>query len=259
MIYIILIIGFYLIVLYSNNKENSKPVTLVEKSHNDILNSLKTKDDVIKYFGIPDSKKELNGYEEWIFLKGKTIKSNSTTESSEGYSAIGGAYLGIKNMPIATGTIQNHGLGHTNYEMEEVSKHIKFIFQGDEVIKNESVGVDLTSYRTITTGEWEKEMKSLRSHYMKVEMENNNSSIGNKFTTIKSPINGTFYRQPGPNKHNFVNEEDLVSSGKVLCTIENTGLFYEITSPINGQIVNILAKHASKVEYDQPLFIIEKL
>ncbi|GAC1423359.1 MAG: acetyl-CoA carboxylase biotin carboxyl carrier protein [Flavisolibacter sp.] len=74
---------------------------------------------------------------------------------------------------------------------------------------------------------------------------------------IKSPMIGTFYRRPSPDKPNFIEIGDEVSTGKVVCIIEAMKLFNEIESEVTGKIVKILVENASPVEYDQPLFIVE--
>ncbi|MFT5581720.1 MAG: acetyl-CoA carboxylase biotin carboxyl carrier protein [Psychromonas sp.] len=78
-----------------------------------------------------------------------------------------------------------------------------------------------------------------------------------KFLTIKSPMIGTFYRSPGPDKDLFVNVGDNVSTGATVCIIEAMKLFNEIESEISGKIVKILVDDASPVEYDQPLFLVD--
>jgi acetyl-CoA carboxylase biotin carboxyl carrier protein len=75
--------------------------------------------------------------------------------------------------------------------------------------------------------------------------------------TIKSPMIGTFYRRPSPDKPNFVEVGDEVSVGKVVCIIEAMKLFNEIESEVKGRIVKILVEDASPVEYDQPLYLVE--
>ena len=77
------------------------------------------------------------------------------------------------------------------------------------------------------------------------------------YRTIKSPIIGTFYRKPSPDKDVFVNIGDTVGEGDVLCVIEAMKLFNEIESDVSGKIVKILVEDASPVEFDQPLFLIE--
>ncbi|MCM5529118.1 acetyl-CoA carboxylase biotin carboxyl carrier protein [Parasegetibacter sp. NRK P23] len=75
--------------------------------------------------------------------------------------------------------------------------------------------------------------------------------------TIKSPMIGTFYRSPSPDKPSFVQVGDEVAAGKVVCIIEAMKLFNEIESEVKGRIVKILVDDASPVEYDQPLFLVE--
>jgi acetyl-CoA carboxylase biotin carboxyl carrier protein len=74
---------------------------------------------------------------------------------------------------------------------------------------------------------------------------------------IKSPMIGTFYRSPSPDKPSFVNVGDEITPGKVVCIIEAMKLFNEIESEVQGKIVKVLAEDASPVEYDQPLFLVE--
>lgn len=75
--------------------------------------------------------------------------------------------------------------------------------------------------------------------------------------TIKSPMIGTFYRRPSPDKPNFVEVGDEVTTGKVVCIIEAMKLFNEIESEVSGKVVKILVEDSSPVEYDQPLFLVE--
>ncbi len=79
----------------------------------------------------------------------------------------------------------------------------------------------------------------------------------NNLITIKSPMIGTFYRSPGPDKPTFVNIGDEIATGKVLCIIEAMKLFNEIESEVSGKIVKILVNDAQPVEFDQPLFLVD--
>ena len=77
------------------------------------------------------------------------------------------------------------------------------------------------------------------------------------YITIKSPIIGTFYRKPSPDKPNFVEVGDSISEGSVLCVIEAMKLFNDIESEVSGKIVKILVDDSSPVEFDQPLFLVD--
>jgi acetyl-CoA carboxylase biotin carboxyl carrier protein len=78
-----------------------------------------------------------------------------------------------------------------------------------------------------------------------------------KYLTITSPMIGTFYRRPSPDKDVYVNVGDEVKSGMPVCVIEAMKLFNEIESEISGKIVKVLVDDQSPVEYDQPLFLVD--
>jgi acetyl-CoA carboxylase biotin carboxyl carrier protein len=78
-----------------------------------------------------------------------------------------------------------------------------------------------------------------------------------KYITIKSPMIGTFYRKPSPDKPLFVEVGDEVTPGKVVCIIEAMKLFNEIESEVKGRIVKVLVEDQTPVEYDQPLFLVD--
>jgi len=78
-----------------------------------------------------------------------------------------------------------------------------------------------------------------------------------KYITVKSPIIGTFYRKPSPDKAPFVEVGATVKTGDVLCVIEAMKLFNEIESEISGKIVKVLVDDSSPVEFDQPLFLVD--
>lgn len=77
------------------------------------------------------------------------------------------------------------------------------------------------------------------------------------FITVKSPMIGTFYRSPSPDKPPFVNVGDEIKQGEPICIIEAMKLFNEIESEVTGKVVKVLIDDASPVEYDQPLFLVE--
>ena len=84
-----------------------------------------------------------------------------------------------------------------------------------------------------------------------VNLENDNQVI------VKSPIIGTFYRKPSPDKPSFVEVGQSIAKGDVLCVIEAMKLFNEIESDFSGKIIKILVDDQSPVEFDQPLFLID--
>lgn len=78
-----------------------------------------------------------------------------------------------------------------------------------------------------------------------------------KYITIKSPMIGTLYRKPAPDKAPFVEVGSTISKGDVVCVVEAMKLFNEIESEFSGKIVKILVDDMSPVEFDQPLFLVD--
>jgi acetyl-CoA carboxylase biotin carboxyl carrier protein len=78
-----------------------------------------------------------------------------------------------------------------------------------------------------------------------------------KYITVKSPMIGTYYSKPSPDKPAFVKEGDVVKVGSVLCVVEAMKLFNEIESEVSGKIVKILLTDKTPIEYDQAMFLID--
>jgi acetyl-CoA carboxylase biotin carboxyl carrier protein len=75
---------------------------------------------------------------------------------------------------------------------------------------------------------------------------------------ITSPIVGTFYRSPGPDKEPYVKEGSQVAPESVVCIVEAMKLMNEIQAETSGQVVKIYVENGQPVEYGQPLFGIKK-
>ncbi|MGN0649361.1 MAG: acetyl-CoA carboxylase biotin carboxyl carrier protein [Oscillospiraceae bacterium] len=74
---------------------------------------------------------------------------------------------------------------------------------------------------------------------------------------ITSPIIGTFYAAPSPDKPAFVEVGKSVSAGDVVCIIESMKLMNEITSEFSGKIAEIYVKNGDAVEFGQKLMRVE--
>ncbi len=86
---------------------------------------------------------------------------------------------------------------------------------------------------------------------------NTAESDDSNYITVKSPIIGTFYRKPAPDKPNFVEVGTDINVGDTVCVIEAMKLFNEIESEVSGKIVKVLVDDSSPVEFDQPLFLVD--
>ena len=83
------------------------------------------------------------------------------------------------------------------------------------------------------------------------------SDEDSKYVVIKSPIIGTFYRKPSPDKPLFVEVGSSINEGDTVCIIEAMKLFNEIESEVSGKIVKVLVDDGTPVEFDQPLFLVD--
>ena len=122
------------------------------------------------------------------------------------------------------------------------------VTQGEESVRiKKSVG----EARTIST---EKSI-NLNNNNLSADVATKDSKYieGNE---IKSPIVGTFYRKPSPNKEPFVNVGDTVAKGDVLCIIEAMKNMNEIKSDFSGKVVSIEVDDAQPVEFGQTIIVI---
>ncbi|MEI6563979.1 MAG: pyruvate carboxylase subunit B [bacterium] len=77
--------------------------------------------------------------------------------------------------------------------------------------------------------------------------------------SVNAPLNGTFYRSPGPGKPEFVQEGDVVEEGATVCIVEAMKLFNPIKAPYKCKIVSLLIAHGTPVKKDDPMISIQKL
>ena len=85
----------------------------------------------------------------------------------------------------------------------------------------------------------------------------NEEAVEDNYHVVNSPMIGTFYRKPSPDKDEFVQVGDMVKEGDTLCVVEAMKLFNEIEADITGTIVKVLVDDSTPIEYDQPLFWID--
>ncbi|BDY12840.1 acetyl-CoA carboxylase biotin carboxyl carrier protein [Hydrogenimonas cancrithermarum] len=89
--------------------------------------------------------------------------------------------------------------------------------------------------------------------------EQSEKSIPENADYITSPMVGTFYRSPSPDSPPFVNIGDVVRKGQTLCIIEAMKIMNEIEAEFDCKILDILVEDGQPVEYDMPLFLVEKV
>jgi len=89
------------------------------------------------------------------------------------------------------------------------------------------------------------------------KIDNNQIENEIKGNQVTSPIVGTFYRKPSPDKEPFIKVGDIVNKGDVLCIIEAMKMMNEIKSEFDGKISSIEVEDGQPVEFGQTIIVIE--
>lgn len=149
-------------------------------------------------------------------------------------------------------------------EVELETKEVKIVIKAASKSKDQTVIMQApvaTPVQQLITATPQQVIQPVQQPVQHAENKTPQTPAGgsdeSKYVTIKSPMIGTFYRSPGPDKPLFVNVGDEVGPGKVVCIIEAMKLFNEIESDVKGKIVKVLVNDATPVEYDQPLFLVD--
>ncbi len=91
-----------------------------------------------------------------------------------------------------------------------------------------------------------------------LKSQENFETKNENISEVRSPMVGTYYSSPSPDAEAYVKVGDSIKAGAVICIIEAMKLMNEIECEISGKVVKILVENGHAVEYDQPLFLIEK-
>ena len=156
--------------------------------------------------------------------------------------------MNIKEIQQLIKFVAKSGVSEVKIESKELKLSVKTGASGNMVTHSEPVMIN--TQPVVQNLPLESTTESVSSQSVDIAEEDH-------LITIKSPIIGTFYRKPSPDKPNFIEIGDLISEGSVLCVVEAMKLFNEIESEYSGKIVKILVDDSSPVEFDQPLFVID--
>ena len=149
--------------------------------------------------------------------------------------------------------VSNSGVAEVKLEMDDVKITIRTTLEG-----NAFTGCNLCATSTYATTLLPQAAPAPQADCScSQHLRQHQLMKTSKYITIKSPIIGTFYRKPAPDKPMFVEVGATIGKGDVLCVIEAMKLFNEIESEISGKIVKILVDDMSPVEFDQPLFLVD--
>ncbi|MDB9966856.1 acetyl-CoA carboxylase biotin carboxyl carrier protein [Flavobacteriaceae bacterium] len=156
--------------------------------------------------------------------------------------------MNIKEIQQLIKFVAKSGVSEVKIESKDLKLSVKTGASGNMVTHSEPVIIN--TQPVVQNLPLESTTESVSSQSVDIAEEDH-------LITIKSPIIGTFYRKPSPDKSNFIEIGDLISEGSVLCVVEAMKLFNEIESEYSGKIVKILVDDSSPVEFDQPLFVID--
>jgi acetyl-CoA carboxylase biotin carboxyl carrier protein len=141
--------------------------------------------------------------------------------------------------------VANSGVAEVKLEMDDVKITIRTTLEGNSQ--------EITYLQQAPVAQAIPQVAAVQAAVPVATVADENS----KYIIVKSPIIGTFYRKPSPDKPLFVEVGSTIGKGDVLCVIEAMKLFNEIESELSGKIVKILVDDMSPVEYDQPLFLVD--
>ena len=97
----------------------------------------------------------------------------------------------------------------------------------------------------------------ISNHSIETPVKNNEVLANESGSLIKSPIVGTFYRKPAPDKPPFVDIGSHVNAGDVVCIVEAMKMMNEIKSEYTGKVSSINVEDGEPVEFDQSLIVID--
>lgn len=164
--------------------------------------------------------------------------------------------MDLKDIQNLIKFVAKSGASEVKLEMEDVKITIRTGSDEKEttVIQQIPAGVQAVAPQPVVAAVPVAEAKAAASAPTGSKESNDEDS---KYITVKSPIIGTFYRRPSPDKSNFIEVGDSIKEGDVLCVIEAMKLFNEIESEVSGKVIKVLVDDNSPVEFDQPLFLVD--
>lgn len=157
-------------------------------------------------------------------------------------------------------TVAKSGVSEVDIKTDEMKLSIKVNSDGNKATHTETIIQQIPIHTPLTTGAiMQQPIQNLQTQ-VQTPVETNSkdeTTDDSKYLTIKSPMVGTFYRKPAPEKDPFANVGDNISESTVVCIIEAMKLFNEIEAEVSGKIVKILVDDTSPVEFEQPLFLVD--
>ncbi len=160
--------------------------------------------------------------------------------------------MDIKEIQSLIKFVSKSGVSEVKLELED----FKITIKTGDTYKNETTTILQASPLTQTQIPVQQ-VPVATNNVSETPKETVKEEDNSKYITIKSPIIGTFYRKPSPDKPVFVEVGSQINSGDTVCIIEAMKLFNEIESEVSGKIVKVLVDDSTPVEFDQPLFLVD--
>nr|YP_009295754.1 acetyl-CoA carboxylase biotin carboxyl carrier protein [Schimmelmannia schousboei]AOM64689.1 acetyl-CoA carboxylase biotin carboxyl carrier protein [Schimmelmannia schousboei] len=147
-----------------------------------------------------------------------------------------------------------YSVKQNNIDQINIKSHQFELIINQSIISNKKI---LTKTKEISNINLKKH-KSIESNNSipKTKISNNESET---YSTIVSPMVGTFYRSPAPNESAFIEQYDFVQKKQTVCIIEAMKLMNEIEAEVNGEIVDILVNDGDIVDCGQALMKVKTL
>ncbi len=144
--------------------------------------------------------------------------------------------------------VAKSGASEVKLEMEDIKITIKTGTEKTETTIVQQAPLNMPPMPNVVQGE---------TQTAQVTPINEAAKEASKYKEITSPIIGTFYRKPSPDKPVFVEVGDSINTDTVVCMVEAMKLFNEIEAEISGKIVKVLVEDGTPVEFGQPLFLVD--
>ena len=156
--------------------------------------------------------------------------------------------------------VAKSGVSEVEIKTEEMKLSVKVNSEGSKATHTETIIQQVPVHTPLATGTiMQQPIQNLQTQVQTPQenTEKQEKQEDSNYITIKSPMVGTFYRKPSPDKSPFVNIGDSVNETTVVCIVEAMKLFNEIEAEVSGKIVKVLVEDSSPVEFEQPLFLVD--
>ena len=142
-------------------------------------------------------------------------------------------------------------------DIRKIKKLIEMLQESDLNEIEIKEGEDSVRISRGSTKSIEVQSAPVESNKVDILSGNNDAAENSSGSSIKSPIVGTFYRKPAPDKPPFIDIGSHVNAGDVVCIVEAMKMMNEIKSEYTGQVTAINVEDGAPVEFDQSLIIID--